>query len=286
MMKHLLSLILAVFYTALTAQPNQTKPTRGPKVLLSSKDTLYLTIDEGKKIIHHRAKPKQTLFSLAQFYCLGLDELYEFNPRYRTDPTLKVGQLVAIPTPNIAVKRYKRKGFKNSQHTPVYYVVQPGDNLYQISRRNFDMPVDSVKARNKLKSDNLVPGQLLHIGWIGTEGFQASWRTEKKAETVEALAGHFEEQNTKLKEMVSQGICTWTNDETDAQDLYALHREAAIGSVLAVTNPANRKTVYAKVIGRIPPTFSKRTEVVLSLGAAQKIGATEPEFLTKLKYFY
>jgi LysM repeat protein len=286
MMKHLLSLLLAVLSTALMAQSSKTKPTSGPTVVLSSKDTLYLTIEEGKKIIHHRAKPKQTLFSLARFYCLGLDELYEYNPRYRTDPSLKVGQLVSIPTPNIAIKRYKRKGFKSAQHTPVYYVVQPGDNLYQISKRSFDMPVDSVRVRNKLKSDNLVPGQLLHIGWISTEGFQPSWRTEKKSDPVEVLAGNFEEQKNQYKEMISQGICTWTNDQTDEHDFYALHREAAIGSILAVTNPANRKTVHAKVIGRIPPNFSKRIEVVLSLGAAQKISATEAEFLTKLKYFY
>lgn len=258
--------------------PQKTPP------FLTSKDTLYLTIEEGKKIIHHKVKPKQTLFSISKFYSLSLEELYEYNPHFQTDPALKAGDLISIPTPNIAIKRYKRKDFKSSANAPLCYVVQPGDNLFGICKRNFDMPVDSIKSRNKLKNNSIVPGQLIHVGWIGTEGYKLEWRKDRNPTTNDALKSTFEQQKVKHKEVSSQGICSWNKDNSEVGDLYALHREAAVGTTISVTNPANKKTVYAKVIGRIPANYSKNAEVVLSPAAAKRLGATAGEFMTRVRF--
>jgi LysM repeat protein len=260
-----------------------TKPAAAPG-LLTSKDTLYLTIIDGKKLIYHRVKPKQTLFSLSKFYCLSLEELYEYNPRFQTDPVLKTGELIAIPTPNIAIKRYRKKGEKANQIAPLCYVVQHGDNLFGICKRQFEMPVDTIKARNKLTSNSIVPGQLLHVGWIGTEGFKLEWRKDRKPTSDDVLKGRFEQQRVKYKEVSSQGICHWNKDNAEVGDLYALHREAAVGTTIAVTNPATKTTVYAKVIGRIPKNYANNAEVIVSPAAAQKLGAKSEDFMTKVRF--
>lgn len=262
----------------------QTTTSKAPASLLTSKDTLYLTIEEGEKIIHHTVKPKQTLFSICKFYSLSLEELYEFNSQLQTDPVLKVGDLIRIPTPNIAIKRYKRKGFVAAQNAPLCYVVQSGDNLYQICKRHFEMPVDSIKTRNKLKSNNIVPGQVIHVGWVGTEGFPLKWRVGKSPTGNDALKSKFTQQKAKHKEVSSQGICMWNKDNSEAADLYALHREAALGTTIAVTNPANKKTVYAKVIGRIPANYAKKAEVVISPAAAKRLSASSSEFMTRVVF--
>lgn len=255
-----------------------------PTPLLNSKDSVLLTVESGKKFIHHPVKAKQTLFSISRYYQIGLDELFDHNQELRNDPTLKLGSKIKIPIPNKAIKRYKSSGFIASKNTSIYYVVQPGDNLYQIAKRYFEMPIDSVLKRNRLKSNNIKPGQRLHMGWMGIEGFRAEWRSAKPSLESEALKGHFLEDKKKRKEIDGQGVCSWPKDSKEKGSLYALHREAAIGTTIQVNNPMNNRTVYAKVIGRIPTSYERNVEVVLSPEAALKLGARDPRFFVKTKY--
>jgi len=44
------------------------------------------------------------------------------------------------------------------------------------------------------------------------------------------------------------------------------------------------RTLYAKVIGRIPEGYERNIEVVLSPEAARKLGARDPRFFVKTKY--
>ncbi|HMX39557.1 MAG TPA: LysM peptidoglycan-binding domain-containing protein [Saprospiraceae bacterium] len=262
---------------------SQTEPLEKP-VILTSKDSLWLIVEEEKKYILHPVKAKQTLFSIARFYSLSLVDLFEHNPAFRTDPTLRVGSRVKIPIPNKAIKRYKKEGFQNAKNTPIYYLVQPGDNLYQISKRNFDMPVDSVAKRNRLKGNNIKPGQLLHVGWMGTEGVHEDWRPKHEVTPSDALKGRYVEEKKKRREVESQGVCYWQKDSKEKGELYALHRDAAIGTPVGVTNPMFNRTVYAKVIGRIPDGYERNVEIILSPEAARKLGAKDPRFFTKVKY--
>lgn len=253
-------------------------------VILTSKDSLWLIVEAEKKYILHPVKPKQTLFSIAKYYNLSLADLFEHNPTFRTDPTLHTGSRVKIPIPNKAIKRYKTSGFVASKNTSIYYIVQVGDNLYQISKRNFNMPVDSVAKRNKLKNNNIRPGQLLHVGWMGTEGVHEDWRPKKEDTPADELKTRYQEEKKKRREVDSQGVCFWQKDSKEKGDLYALHRDAAIGTPIAITNPMFNRTVYAKVIGRIPDGYERNVEVVLSPEAARKLGAKDPRFFTKVKY--
>jgi len=252
--------------------------------LLTSKDSLFLTVSEGKKFLQHPVKAKQTLFSLAKYYGLTLEELYEQNIQFRTDPTLRTGARVKIPIPNRALKRYKNSKFVISRNVPVYYVVQPGDNLYQICKRNFGMPVDSILKRNKLKDNNIRPGQLLLVAWMGVDGIPVEWRPVRTFTKNDAMKERFEEEKKHKKEVVSQGVCFWQKDSKEKGDLYAMHREAAIGTTMAITNPMGGRTVFAKVIGRIPSGYESNIEVILSPEAARTLGARDPRFFVKVKF--
>lgn len=251
--------------------------------LLSFKDSLMLTIHEGKKYIMHPVKPKQTLFSISKFYSISLEDLYDQNPVLRYEPTLKTGTKLKIPIPNQAIKRYQ-KDVPKWKLIPMYYIVQEGDHLFQICKRHFDMPVDSILKRNKMKNSQIKPGQRIHMGWMGTEGVKPEWRTAKQSVESGALKVRFDQDKAKHKETESQGVCFWQKDSKEKGDLYALHREAAVGTIIAVTNPIYQRTVFAKVIGRIPDGYEKNLEVILSPEAARKIGAKDPRFFVKVKY--
>lgn len=261
---------------------NEPKETTTP--LLTAKDSLFLTVANGKKFVSHPVKAKQTLFAIGRYYSLTLEELYEHNPPLRTDPTLHAGARIKIPIPNMAIKRYKTKKFVASKNTAIYYKVQEGDNLYQICKRYFDMPVDSIAKRNNLKSSSIRPGQLLLVAWMGTEGVLPEWRPARQYTESDALKAKYEEAKTKRKEVESQGVCFWQKDSKEKGDLYALHREAAIGTPICITNPMGGRSVYAKVIGRIPEGYERNVEVVISPEAARNIGARDPKFFVKVKF--
>ena len=50
-----------------------------------------------------------------------------------------------------------------SQEVKLIHAVQPGDTLYNISKRYNNIPVERIKKLNKLKSDEIKPGQKLVI---------------------------------------------------------------------------------------------------------------------------
>ncbi|MCB0529201.1 MAG: LysM peptidoglycan-binding domain-containing protein [Saprospiraceae bacterium] len=252
--------------------------------LLTFRDTLMLSITNGKKIVLHPVKAKQTLFSISRYYSISLEELYEYNPQFRSDPSLRTGEYVKIPIPNLAIKRYRNKKFITWKNIPIYYKVEEGDNLYQICKRNFDMPVDTVMARNGLKNTSIRPGQLLLIAWMGREGVKPEWRPARAYTEGGALKGQYEQEKTRHKEVDSQGVCYWQKDSKEKGDLYALHREAPVGSIIQVINPMGNRTVYAKVIGKIPEGYERNIEIILSPEAARKIGARDPKFFVRVKY--
>ena len=76
----------------------------------------------------------------------------------------------------------------------------------------------------------------------------------------------------------------WPKDSKEKGALYALHRQASIGTIIQVNNPMNDRIVYAKVIGRIPEAYERNIEVVLSPEAARKLGARDPRFFVKTTY--
>jgi LysM repeat protein len=267
---------------ASTAQNGESK--ESPTPLLTAQDSLFLTIEKGKKFVQHPVKAKQTLYAISKYYSLSLEELYEHNPSLRTNPTLAAGTRLKIPLPNMAIKRYRNAKFVAAKNAPIYYLVQEGDNLYGICKRNFDMPVDSIAKRNNLKNTSIRPGQTLLVAWMGVEGVLPEWRPVRQHTKATALKEQYELAKEKRKEVVSQGVCFWQKDSKEKGALYALHREAAMGTPICVTNPMGGRSVYAKVIGRVPEGYERNIEVVLSPEAARNIGALDPKFFVKVKF--
>lgn len=268
------------------AQKPQPQP-KGAEPLLTWRDSVLLTVENGQKYLHHIVKPGQTLFSLARFYGLSLEELYYLNPALQQDPTLRAGTLLKVSIPNRAIRRYEGALFERQHFAPLYYVVQPGDNLFHVAKRLFDMPMDSMRLRNRLRNDNIQPGQMLHVGWMSLEGIPAEWRSTPVVETVpeQTHRDRFEEEKKRLTEYSGQGVCYWNRESNEKGDFYALHREAAIGSTIAVTNPMSRQVVHARVIGRIPSTYESNIEVILSPAAARYLKALDPRFFVQTRYF-
>lgn len=276
--------LLGVLYMCLLASalPAQDRTSATPKIIEPG-DSLFLELRQQRKFLRHVVEADQTLFSLSAFYGLSLDALYAENTVLQTQPVLQIGQALHIPLPNKAIVRYPGPQFNPKKHARLFYRVQAGDNLYNISTRYFEMSVDSVMKRNRLGSDALKTGQVLHLGWIGIGGIPAEWQT-----AVNTPQGHlrqkYEQDKAKHKEYYAQGVCFWQKDKTEEGQYYALHKTALIGATMYVENPMSHRKTAVKVIGRIPDGFDPNIEVILSPAAARYLGALDARFFVKTRY--
>lgn len=255
---------------------------------LTAKDTIFLSIGPfGEKYFTHEMAPKQTLYSLARFYGLSLDELRYFNQGLNPS-AVKVGTQIKVPVPNRAIKRYQAFDFREDEHVPVYYVVKKGDTMYRIAKHHFKMQVEDMMQRNSLMDHTLKSGQQLHVGWMSLFGIPDSLRHE--------VAGPLERKNASLKknyfnemsrhrEREHQGVAVWQTDNKNSTDFYALHPYAPVNSTVSVYNPMSHRTVYAKVIGKVPETaYENEVIVIISPLAAHLLGAIDSRFFVKVKY--
>lgn len=255
---------------------------------LTLKDTIFLQANSfQEKIFIHEFEESQTLYSLAKFYGLTVDELLSYNIGL-TERNVCVGSKINVPIPNIAILRYKDKQFKPREYIPVFYVVRKGDTIFRIAKILFRMEVEELMVRNGLETQVISVGQLLHVGWMNIKGIPESYRQQPGGVVAKrnvALRNVYLQESGSRKEYQDQGVAFWKTDEEKESDFYALHDFASLNSVIAVTNPMSRRTVFAKVIGRIPvTTYDANVKVVLSPLAAKFLGAKDPRFFVQLKY--
>ncbi len=255
---------------------------------LSIKDTIFImTGNYQEKIFEHHIAAKQTLYSLAKFYGLSLTEIYYYNPELE-DEEIAINQAIKIPIPNRAIKRYKDENFQANKHVPVCYKVKHGDTMYGISKRIFEMPIDTILARNNLASFTLSPGQILKMGWMHIDGIPESYRKFRGHplwKNNQVYRNRYIQDRQVKKEYLERGIAHWQKESNMEGEFLALHRKAAINSIIAINNPMNNRTLYAKVIGRIPgAVYEDNVVVVLSPKSAMLLGARDANFFVKMRY--
>ena len=285
-MKHITTFILMLYsITLLGSSKLDTVP------YLTPQDSVFLSIDKAnQKIIDHKLAEGQTMYSLAKFYGLELIELLYFNESLKNEDAVPLGTIVKIPIPNRAIKRYKTKNFDKPKHASIYYKVQKGETLYHIAKRLFKMPVEDVQSRNGLVDFNIQPGQILHLGWISTNGIPKKIRSGKIlppewAESKWKSRQYMQAKGIK-RELGEQGVAFWYRNSKNTVDQYALHHAAPIGSIIEIHNPMNNRTVHVKVTGRPSSKvyYGENVVVVLSHKTARMLGARDPRFFVKVKY--
>lgn len=256
---------------------------------LSNRDSIKIIVNEfQEKLIIHTFREKQTLFSLAKFYGLKINELYYYNPEI-VNKEPQVGQAIKIPVPNRSIVRERDSKFNVKYYAPVFYSVQKSEGLKKIAEGYFNMKVDSLKKRNKISTDNLQLGQKVLIGWISIKGIPAEMRTVKGPallQTLYRLKTLHQTESVGKTLVTKRGTAFWQKDSKIGGELYALHRDCPINSVIAIHNPMKNKTIYAKVVGRIPEgAYESSVEVIVSPKVAKLLGALDPKFFVKIRYY-
>jgi LysM repeat protein len=87
-----------------------------------------------------------------------------------------------------------------------------------------------------------------------------------------------------LKYHYDSGIALW-NKDSRVRGTYVLSNEAALNTMIEISNPMVQRKIFAKVIGNIPiNTYPDNVKVVLSPDAALDLGAVDSRFFVKLNF--
>ena len=82
-----------------------------------------------------------------------------------------------------------------------------------------------------------------------------------------------------MKHVSHSEVAHWDKAMPDNGTVYVLHQDAVIDSYIILFNPLLRRTVQAKVIGRIPyGAYTKDVRLVLSPRTAKQLGALDRRF--------
>ena len=234
------------------------------------------------------------LYSLSKRYNVALKSIVDQNPG--SDSAIKIDQLLLIP---MYAKEVNTKIESVSTSLTNSHKVEAGQTLYTISKK-YEISVESIKKINNLNSDELSEGQILIIK-AAKEDLPTNTKKDKVAKDSDKIKSELTENkyedvgfNTEvttktlesssgytikveklveydIEKVEETGIVTVGNDELPSDKNFALHFNAPVGTVIMVTNPVNKSTVFVKVIGNFTKPENSSEILRISALSSQKI---------------
>ena len=191
---------------------------------------------------------------------------------------------------NKAIVRKPNRLRNPKTQLPIIHKIKQGETLYRLSKMYYRMPIDTLKSWNNMTSDVLTKDQPLYVGWMSIDGVPDSLRKNyggiwwKRSFDLGAKFRAKGGQGKKLKK--EKGAAFWQKSTIKSDELFALHRTAKPGSIIMVSNPMTRRTVFVKVLGKIPSAkYQDNIKVVISEQTAKLLGARDPRFFVEVQYW-
>jgi LysM repeat protein len=231
-------------------------------------------------------------------------------PAPKKEPVVEpvVEKIVIKPTEKIAEEK-KEEPKKEEKPAPVlppakagYHRVEAKQSLYSIAVKHGVLMTD-LRRWNNLSNDQLRAGQEIIISEQSYQDYLRKNKTDsvrlvdsrKNTPEKSTLPPPIEDNtNSNLpepkitnlgKRTVEVGIAE-VIDVADAGNKYlALHRTAAVGSLVQVKNVNNSQSIWVKVIGKLPDIdVNKRIIIKLSARAYDKLSPTSRQFRAEISY--
>jgi len=256
---------------------------------------------DGKPYTLHKVQKRETLYGVCNKYKVEMTEVVMLNKMGTNGYSLAEGEILVIPLyakkPLLDVK-----DMKLSDDGYITHVVKQGETLFSISRNYNGITPQMIRDKNSLISDTLkINQQLLIPQQINQAAIYKKPDKENKTGTTappadepagdgsrlfadfEKLYKTFEASAPTVE--VARGIASWQDNDTDEnqKNFYALHKYAPIGTILKVRNLMNNRTVYVKVIGKLPDIdVNKSITVMVSGATARYLQVFDAKFLVEI----
>lgn len=261
-----------------------------PPRMLHPTDSIEVTMSGSTKYLKHIVKPKQTLYGISKYYGQDVSDLLYANSNLKGG--VELGQTLRIPIGGRDIKWQKSDKNIKWRMVEVVYIVKPKDTVFKIAKTYFKMPIERFLEMNSIEDNTLEIGDKVIVGWIDIDGLKTktgvrAWLPLSLYSSYKKLKSIYikNANNSRKKEVKEKGAAAW-NRKSKSDDLYALHKTAAIGTILKVTNPLNNRSIYVKVVGRMQSAgYKYDTLLVLSPAAAKALGGVNRTFRVSTTYY-
>ncbi len=283
MMKY--SLIALFFIMGFTAQAQ-------------TKDSLFASRRGANWGIKYFIKPGETMRMLAFRFYITEDQLAVANDFD------DIKKLMPYSLVNIPVNRenyFTVKPPLDIQNIrELYYKVGQRDDIGVISTYA-GITKGTLRQWNNLHGNTLNEGEVLFIGWLKMFAFDTSnpenekayFIPRKKVTTdsvkVKVLGGLdtvFNRQTANgVNVLTEKGTAVFFDKPGKNNVYYAFHNTTPPGGVIKVYNPGTGKTIYVKVLAKIPNTKLYANSIIgISNTAKEALGVTDTKAWCELTY--
>lgn len=252
-------------------------------------DSVFVSIHKKRaKVVMHKVKVFETLYSISRFYGVDLDEINEHNPKIKSTVHLPEEIEIPIHDDQVIYSLPSRNG--QNKYVKLYYRVKMKDNLFQISRVKFDLPTKLLMHRNRLESENLQTGQVLHIGWIEqdiTPLLVIEGKTKEHNIPSDPFSYHaqFEEAMSSGKVIDENQVALWNTAMEGSKGFLVMHRTVPEKTIIELRNPMSGVTAYGRVIGLIPESlYPEEVDMIVSTDLAKQLKVLDPRFFVQVRY--
>jgi LysM repeat protein len=263
------------------------------------KDSLRTEKIDGKVIVFHKVDAKETLYSLARRYKTTVSAITALNPE--SAKGLSLGTIIKIPTKESVGKLVEKVVDKNKVETAKTeskkeeikkeeskkeeepkkkdtYTVVSGDNWYAIARKT-GFTVSALKQLNPEAAKGLAAGQILAL--------KEEAKSEETAIAKEVTISKSDKPDlspTGFEKVIEKGLCELIEDK-DSRLHVALSKTAPEGTLIQIKNELNGRSIYVKVIGKLPDTGANDKVIVkISYKAFEAIDANAKKFPVVVSY--
>lgn len=236
--------------------------------------------------IVHRVAAKETMFSVARYYNVSVDDIKAWNNL--KDGNLSIGQEILIKQ-KTAEPAPATKPQVTSAKT---HTVGPKETLYSIAKM-YGMTVTQLKEWNNIPGDELKIGQVLSVA-ASTPGSAPAapvvvpTATATPPQSTPAVSSP---EVTKISEGVNGanelkeiGLAALLQGTEGNRKYLAQHATIKPGTILKIRNLATNQEVFVRVTGP-PDSANAAVLIYLSRSAYDRLGATEPTFRAEITYY-
>lgn len=163
----------------------------------------------------------------------------------------------------------------------INHKVNAGETAYRIAKTILNQDVKGFLKRNDVSESGFKPGVNLVLGYINVAGNEIVVKidADEKDENVE------EEKEMPEVIWVKQKGIAYVNKNSKSSGKFVLHPHARINSEISIYSPQLKRTVRAKVVGRIPDgTYMNDAGIVMSASTAKSLGALDGRFMVEMTY--
>lgn len=219
--------------------------------------------------LYYTVKKQETLFRIAKMYFnQEVDDL-----KFRNDlvnNNLEIGQQLLIgwlPYGAEKVEIYR------PVHRDTYVNENPGANTTEVEYTSHD--INKTNVYDTL-SEN-----------IAVEAFDTLQKKEKIEipNTFPRDLLYTSVYNNTMRKKNDITVAHWDKSIPDNGSAYALHDSARPNTYIRLYNPNTKRTIKAKVIGKIPfGTYTSDVQLVISPKAAKALGGLDQRFRVHIEY--